>query len=97
MHATCTRVLVLATAATLLAAPVSTALAEPFAYVPNWDSDNVSVIDTATNSAVSTIAVGDAPYGVGVNPAGTRVYVTNFAGDSVSVSTLLGWPLRCQR
>ena len=39
--------------------------------------DNVSVIDTATNTVVATVPVGSAPFGVAVNPAGTFAYVTN--------------------
>jgi len=34
---------------------------------------------------VTTVTVGSAPYGVAVNPAGTRVYVTNNNSDNVSV------------
>ena len=36
-------------------------------------------------SVVATIAVGDKPEQVAVNPAGILVYVTNFGSDSVSV------------
>jgi len=57
----------------------------PFAYIANYGSDNVSVIDTSTNAVVATIAVGTRPYGVAVNPTGTRVYVTNEGSDNVSV------------
>ena len=38
----------------------------------NAFSDTVSVIDTATNTVVATIGVGNAPLGVAVNCAGTR-------------------------
>jgi len=52
--------------------------AAPFAYITNEQSNTVSVIDIATNTVVgSPIAVGAQPYGVAVNPAGTRVYVAN--------------------
>ena len=47
--------------------------------------DTVSVIDTTTDVVVATIAVGDLPGGVSVNPAGTRVYVANIFSDDVSV------------
>ncbi|MDO8750984.1 MAG: hypothetical protein Q7K03_07560 [Dehalococcoidia bacterium] len=57
----------------------------PYAYVANLGSDNVSVIDTSTDTVIATIAVGDLPYGVAANPAGTRVYVTNFVSNTVSV------------
>ena len=52
--------------------------AAPFAYITNEFSNTVSVIDIATNAVVgSPITVGVQPVGVAVNPAGTRVYVTN--------------------
>jgi YVTN family beta-propeller protein len=49
-----------------------TAYAQPFAYISNAGSNNVSVIETATNTVVATVPVGAFPVGVAVNPAGTR-------------------------
>ena len=60
-----------------------TALAEPFAYVANQDSDNVSVIDVSTNTVVDTVGVEE-PQGVAVTPNGNFVYVTS-NGSNVSV------------
>ena len=40
------------------------------AYVANLQSDNVSVIDTATNTLATTIPVGDSPSGLAVTPDG---------------------------
>ena len=45
----------------------------------------MSVIDTATNTVIATIPVGDTPCGVAVSPDGTRAYVTNLVDDTVSV------------
>ena len=39
------------------------AQAQPFAYVANPSSDTVSVIDTATNTVIATVAVGSFPHG----------------------------------
>jgi YVTN family beta-propeller protein len=50
----------------------------PFAYIANSGSDSVSVIDTATNTVIATVAVGTQPTGVAVHRDGSRVYVTNF-------------------
>ncbi len=61
------------------------ALAAPFAYITNADSNNVSVLDISTNTVVTTIPVGSSPRGVAVSPAGTRVYVTNYISNDVSV------------
>lgn len=61
------------------------AAAAPFAYISNQLDDNLSVIDTATNTVTATVTVGDFPDAVAVNPAGTRVYVTNRGDNTVSV------------
>ena len=49
------------------------------------DSNNVSVIDGASNTVVATVAVGSNPYGVAVNPNTNRIYVANYGDDTVSV------------
>jgi YVTN family beta-propeller protein len=53
--------------------------------VANGGSDSVSVINTSNNTVVDTVTVGSGPDGVAVSPDGSRVYVTNNFGDSVSV------------
>jgi len=42
-------------------------------------------IDLQTLSVIETIEAGEAPHGVALNGDGTRAYVTNLKGDSVSV------------
>src|SRR5271157_4475368 len=71
---------------------VSIAGAAPFAYITNQGSNNVSVIDTATNNIVTSVNVGSGPGpgGVAATPDGTRVYVTHSGtyavpGNTVSV------------
>jgi YVTN family beta-propeller protein len=59
-----------------------TAGAQPDAYVTNVISNTVSVIDTATDTVIKTIAVGDGPEGVAVNPDNTRAYVANSNADT---------------
>jgi len=56
---------------------VSIAGAAPFAYITNWKSEIVSVIDTATSTLTATVAVGWGPYGVAVAPDGKKVYVVS--------------------
>lgn len=56
-----------------------------FAYITNTLSNTVSIIDTATDGVVATVAVGSNPFGVAVNPLGTRTYVTNRSSNSVSI------------
>ncbi len=57
----------------------------PFAYIANYGSNNVSVIDTSINAVVATVAVETNPYGIAIKPDGTRVYVTNAGSSNVSV------------
>ena len=47
-------------------------------YVANSNSNNVSVIATATNTVVATVSVRRSPYMVAVTPDGKHAYVTNF-------------------
>ncbi len=54
-------------------------------YVTNRDSNNVSVIDTASNRVVATVAVGAMPNGVAVDAGVNRVYVANWGSNDVSV------------
>ena len=68
-----------------LAVAASPAEAAPFAYVTNQGSNTVSVIDTATNTVVATVAVGSNLVGVAVTPDGTHVYVANAVDNTVSV------------
>jgi uncharacterized repeat protein (TIGR01451 family) len=51
----------------------------------NVGSDDVSVIDTASNTVITTIPVGLNSAGVAVSPDGAFVYVTNQSSASVSV------------
>jgi YVTN family beta-propeller protein len=71
----------------LLASP---AAAAPFAYVTNESvPGTVSVIDTATNTALTgaglPIPVGSNPSGVAVTQDGQHAYVTNSGSGTVSV------------
>jgi YVTN family beta-propeller protein len=54
-------------------------------YVPNQDSNTVSVIDAASHTVIATIPVGNSPIGIAITPDGKEAYVTNSADNSVSV------------
>ena len=43
------------------------------------------MIDTSTDTVTATVNVGNNPYGVAINPAGTKVYATNTKSHNVSV------------
>lgn len=68
--------------ALILAAPLHAA---PSLFISNYGSNTVSAINTVSNTVTATIPVGASPYGLAVNPAGTRAYVTNMGANSVSV------------
>lgn len=63
----------------------SAARAQSKAYVSNGSDNTVSVIDTATNTVIATVAVGINPSALAVTPNGALVYVPNTASDNVSV------------
>jgi T5SS/PEP-CTERM-associated repeat protein/YVTN family beta-propeller protein len=64
--------------------PTSTPCAV-LAYISNADSNEVSVIDTSTNTVVAAVPVGNSPFGVAIKPDGTRAYVANAFSSDVSV------------
>jgi len=71
--------------------------AQPFAYVANQISHDVSVINTATNMIVGPpIPVGTTSRGVAITPDGTSAYVANQGSNNVTVidtATKYGsWP-----
>lgn len=55
------------------------------AYVINNNSDNVSVIDTSTDTGAGTFTAGSGPSDVAVDPGTHTAFVTNRHDDTVSV------------
>ena len=55
-----------------------------FAYVANFDAGTVNIINTATYG-VETITTAPGPRRLAISPAGDRVFVTNYNGNSMSV------------
>jgi YVTN family beta-propeller protein len=55
------------------------------AYVSDYASNTVFVIDLKTNSVIHRIKVGTNPVGISVNPISNRIYVTNIGDNTVSV------------
>ena len=53
--------------------------------VVNYDSDNVSVIDTSTNVVVATVPVGANPQDITYAPDGRHLYTANVDDNSISV------------
>lgn len=59
-----------------------------FAYVTNFGSDNVSVIDTKTHSVIASVTVGMVPQDVAFTPDGKIAYVTNSGSIPGTVSAI---------
>ena len=53
-------------------------------YVANYSSNNITVIDGATN-ATTTVSSGNGPVAVAVNPVTNKIYVANYCSDNVTV------------
>jgi YVTN family beta-propeller protein len=58
-----------------------------YAYVTNYGSGTVSVINTATNTVTATISGFNTPNGVAAAPNGAYVYITNLNGTVSMTST----------
>ena len=54
------------------------------AYVANYDSDSVSVIDTGSNSLLETIEDINSANGIAHDPVRNIIWVTNYADDEVT-------------
>jgi len=54
-------------------------------YVGSTFSTTVSVIDTTTNTVISTIPAGNNPDGVALTPDGSKVYVANDGSNTTSM------------
>ncbi len=64
---------------------VPTVKTSKYAYIPNYNSNTVSVIDLANNNVIAIIAVGSQPTGVAITPDGSKVYITNQFSNNISV------------
>ncbi|MEI9933367.1 MAG: hypothetical protein WDM71_00575 [Ferruginibacter sp.] len=61
----------------------------PFLYIPNYGSNTVSVVNTATNKITDTIKVGSRPWGIAISPDGSKAYVVNSNDSDISVINTL--------
>src|ERR1035437_1245398 len=56
------------------------------AYIVNYGSNNVSVINLTTNTVTGTIPVGANPDAIAISPDGSKAYVANYdVNGTVSV------------
>lgn len=56
-----------------------------YAYVTNFTSNSVSVIDTALYKVVANVEVGSDPVGVAITADGAYAFVANSTAHTVSV------------
>ena len=62
-----------------------TEMSGALAFITNYVSSDVSVIDTSTNGIAGTVTVGAGPVGVAVSPDGSTAFVSNSGGNNLSV------------
>ncbi|MGZ6644442.1 MAG: YncE family protein, partial [Solirubrobacteraceae bacterium] len=55
------------------------------AYVTNFRSGTVSVVDTATETVIATPGAGGQVDGLAVSPDGSKAYVADSSGDRIGV------------
>jgi YVTN family beta-propeller protein len=53
------------------------------AYVTNWVSEDLSIIDTATRAVLAKVKLSGTPRGLAASSDGTRLYIARFAGGSI--------------
>lgn len=54
-------------------------------YVPEFSSNNLSVVDPLSSVVVGLVPVGSGPDGVAIDPSAGRVYVANLGSDNVTI------------
>jgi YVTN family beta-propeller protein len=69
--------------------PIALAPDEALLWVVNPGDDSVTIIDTATNQALSTIPVGDDPRSIAIDPRNRYALVANAAGNSITVLRII--------
>ncbi|MCK5672048.1 MAG: YncE family protein, partial [Spirochaetales bacterium] len=57
---------------------------EDTAYISNWTSKNISVIDTSDYSVIKTISVNGIPRGMAISPGEKFLYVGNFTSGDIN-------------
>jgi YVTN family beta-propeller protein len=55
------------------------------AYVTNYASSNLSIVDTTSKEVIASVETGSSPVGVAVSPDGADAYVANSFSNSVTV------------
>jgi YVTN family beta-propeller protein len=54
-------------------------------YIPDFNNNQVKVIDGKTHTLQKDVAVGSGPFGIGVNLLTNRIYIANMMSNNVSV------------
>lgn len=75
----------------ILLIPVAQAGDVYMGFVTSMNTSTVQVFDTNTNSLITSFPTGGTPRGIAVNPSGTRIYVANYADNSITVYDTTGY------
>lgn len=62
------------------------------AVISNFSDDNISLVDTVTNTVGGPISVGHQPRGLAISPDGSRAYVTSGDDNALTVIDLTTTP-----
>ena len=57
----------------------------PKAYLGEFESNDIAVVNTADNSIIKRISVPKGVHGVAITPDGSRVFVSSDAGNTITV------------
>ena len=69
--------------------PIALSADQRFVWVVNPRDDTVSVIRTANNTVIATLATGDEPRSVALDPNNNFAFVANAAGNTVTVIRII--------
>jgi YVTN family beta-propeller protein len=61
-----------------------------FAFVTNFDSWDLSIIDTSSNTEISRFGLSFKPFGIAITPDGSKAYITLPDDDKVASVLILG-------
>jgi len=65
--------------------PINDMESAQLAFIPNYNANTVSIINTGSNTVIDTVSAGSGPWGAAVNPSANEVAVGNLLGGNLTV------------